>query len=276
MNPDRIYRQYRDDALAKQITAAEYNTFVAMPFRDSFSYRSKKIYEEVIRGAAKHANKLKKTERQFALPMRIDSEPETAVVITEEIVVKILESHLFIGDLTFGNPGVLLEVGVSFGLKPNKQVILIMQGDLKELHFDIRNNTVICYDQPDAIERIANALIAGANAFESDCELYISSITRTLSADAILCLNWYGRMRRDIPGQMTSLHFGTIPNNFDGDQNRFQGATRELLSRYLIWTDYNVGGIPGGDEWGMHATELGWAVIEYLWPVLKRPKQENT
>lgn len=276
MNPERIYRQYRDDALAKQITASEYNTFVAMPFRDRFSYRSKEIYEELIRGAAKQANKLKMTKRQFALPMRIDDEPGTAVVITEEIIVHILESHLFIGDLTLENPGVLLEVGVSLGLKPNKQVILIMQGDLDDLHFDIRNNRVICYDQSNAIEQIADALIAGANAFESDCQRYIESITRTLSPDAILSLNWYGRMRRDNPGQEPSLHVGTIPEYFKGDQDRFREATRELLSKNLIWTDYHVGGIPNGDAWGMHATELGWAVIENLWSDLKRPKQENT
>jgi hypothetical protein len=30
VNPERIFREYRDDALAKQITAKEYSTFVAI------------------------------------------------------------------------------------------------------------------------------------------------------------------------------------------------------------------------------------------------------
>ena len=48
-------------------------------------------------------------------------------MITEEIVVRILESHLFIADLTFENPGVVLETGIAMGLKSNRQVILITQ-----------------------------------------------------------------------------------------------------------------------------------------------------
>lgn len=39
MNPDRVYRQYRDDALADQAAADRYSTFVAMPFDESFRYR---------------------------------------------------------------------------------------------------------------------------------------------------------------------------------------------------------------------------------------------
>jgi hypothetical protein len=105
MNPDRIYRQYRDDALAKQITAAEYSTFVAMPFMDQFSYSATKIYKDVIQGAADRANAIGGTKREFATPRRVDDAPSVAVVITEEIVVQILESHLFLGDLTFENPG---------------------------------------------------------------------------------------------------------------------------------------------------------------------------
>jgi hypothetical protein len=56
MNPDRIYRQYRDDALAGQITASKYTTFVAMPFGEQFSYRSREVYSEVVCKAAERAN----------------------------------------------------------------------------------------------------------------------------------------------------------------------------------------------------------------------------
>src|SRR5262249_30716399 len=122
MNPDRIYQQHRDDALEKQITATEYSTFVAMPFADRFSYKSKEIYTKIIQAAAKRANKLGSAKRRFAKPFRIDDVPGTAGVITEGIIVQILESHLFIGDLTFENTGVLLEAGVALGLKPNMQI----------------------------------------------------------------------------------------------------------------------------------------------------------
>jgi hypothetical protein len=138
MNPDRIYRQYRDEALRQQITAAEYSTFVAMPFADRYSYRSKEIYRNVVQAAADCANRKASTQRKFALPKRVDDGSGTAIVITEEIVVRILESHLFLADLTFENPGVVLETGIAMGLKSNRQIILITQGDLKALHFDLR------------------------------------------------------------------------------------------------------------------------------------------
>ncbi len=93
------------------------------------------------------------TRRQFSPPRRIDDEPGVAGVVTEDIVVRILESHLFLADLTFENPGVLLEVGVALGLKPNNQIILILQGSPSALHFDIRNNRVIRL--PLAVDRFA-------------------------------------------------------------------------------------------------------------------------
>ena len=49
-------------------------------------------------------------------------------------------------------------------------------------------------------------------------------------------------------------------------------ATRELRDKDLLWTDYAVGAVPGGDAFGMHATELGWLVIENMWIDLRHPK----
>ena len=77
MNPDRIYRQYRDDALAKQITASEYTTFVAMPFDERFSYRSRDIYTDAIQAAIKQANQRCVTPRKFAVAKRVDDHPGT-------------------------------------------------------------------------------------------------------------------------------------------------------------------------------------------------------
>jgi len=273
VNPDRIYSQYREDALAKQITSKDYNIFVAMPFQERYSYPSRNIFDNIIKTSVSKANSLLGGGRKFADPIRADDEPGTAGVITEDIIVRILECHVFLADLTFQNPGVLLEVGISFGLKPNKQIILITQDDLNTLHFDIRNNRIIRYDNENSTEQIGEALKSGVEFFEKGIKSYIESVKKTLSPDAILCLNFYGRLRRDNPNQAFSLHLGLADKCFQEPNplGRFNDATRELLLRKLIWTDYSVGAVPGGDAFGMHATELGWVLIENMWNDLNRP-----
>lgn len=273
MNPERIFREYRDDALAKQITAKEYLTFVAMPFKERFSYPSRDIFEKVILAAIKNANNLNKASRPFTVAKRADDEPGNARVITDDIVSRILECHIFLADLTFQNAGVLLEVGVALGLKPNSQIILITQDSLGSLHFDIRNNNVIQYNHPDAVNKIAETLVVAATLFEADTREYIKTLSRSLTSDAILCLNLYGKLRRDNPSSMQSLHDGVANHYFKGEGFliRFQNAARELLQRRLIWTEYSVGAVPGGDAFGMHATDLGWVFIETMWEDLKRP-----
>lgn len=163
------------------------------------------------------------------------------------------------------------------GLKSNRQIILITQGDLRALHFDLRNNNVMTYNHPGSVEQIADALIIAAEAFEADCRLYIESVSRSLSPDATLCLNAYGRLYRD--NSFQSLHRGHakwIFQSHDLAEFRYDYATRELLDRRLIWTDYKVAAVPGGDAYGMHATALGWAFIEHMWRDLRRQSSENT
>ena len=271
MNPDRIYRQYRDDALAKQITASEYTTFVAMPFNDQFSYRSSRVYRKVIQKAAKRANEKGGLPRRFAQPRRADDHAGTARVITEEIIVQILDSHIFLGDLSFENAGVLLETGIALGMKPNPQIILITQGKPSDLHFDIRNNNVIVYNSSECVDSIADALIAAAKAFEDDKEKYITSITNTLSPDAISCLRRYGEIQQS--NKANSLHAGIACNVFpDGrSHERFEAGIRDLLHARLIWTQWLVKAVEGKDAFGMHATDLGWAVITHMWSKFKRP-----
>jgi len=53
-------------------------------------------------------------------------------------------------------------------LKPNDQMILILDGDPRDLHFDIRNNRVLGYD----INKIAEAMLQAALAFEKSRRLY--------------------------------------------------------------------------------------------------------
>ena len=86
-----------------------------------------------------------------------------------------------------------------------------------------------------------------------------------------MALNWYGRIQRD-HGAAASLHEGELGPYFadPNGRTRFNAAVGELRDRDLVWTDYKVGAIPGGDAYGTHATELGWLVIERLWVDLRR------
>lgn len=274
MNPDRIFRECRDDALAKQFEATEYSTFVAMPFGDLFSYRSGEIYRDVIQAAATRANQKRGNGlKKFATPRRVDDGGGTAVVITEDIVMHILESHIYIADLTLANPGVLLETGIAMGYKPNEQIILITQGRLSDLHFDIRNNNVMSYNMPpvQAIEALSDALILAATAFDERCERQIRMVSQSLSSDATRLLNFCGRNG--------SLHRGHIVQIFNASaradvlEMRYEMAMHEVLRKRLMWTDYRVGGVPGDDAYVMRATDLGWAFMVFMWPVLKEYRE---
>jgi hypothetical protein len=48
------------------------------------------------------------------------------------------------------------------------------------------------------------------------------------------------------------------------DRIFFADATRELIQKRLLFTEYQPGAHRGGDAFGMHATEFGWAVIGKL------------
>jgi len=268
MDPYRIYRDQWAKALAMQATATNYTTFVAMPFHEHFSYRSRDILCTVIGAAVDEANHRADLRRRFARPERV--RPRGASVISDEIITGILDSHFFLADLSFENAGVLLETGIALALKPARQIILITQGSHDELHFDVRNNHVICYNPTGALTEIADAFVGAARHFEEQVEHHIGAVKRRLSPDAIVTLNSYGQMHRLHPG--LSLHAGNRGPRFQDADGvaRFDAATRELRDRDLLWTDYAVGAIPGGDAYGMHATELGWAVIENMWPELRR------
>lgn len=274
MNPSRLYEPHREDALAKQIAETKYSIFVAMPFRDTFSYRSQEIYKEIIQKAAEIANARQTARRAFDVPRRVDDAPGQAVVITEEIVIGILESHFFLADVTFQNPGVILETGIALGLKPNRQIILISQGTPEELHFDLRNNSVIFYRDSSAVEKLADAIIAAAAAFEEDADKYVHSVIKGLSETAIQCLLSQGEEMKKETGQR-SLHSGRASEVFkncsSGEASLlFQAATQELIQRKLFemhfYKDKN------GDKRGMYPTKLGSVVIKKWWPEFFKPQ----
>jgi hypothetical protein len=272
MNPYRIYRDEWARALAKQATADSYRSFVAMPFCEYFSYRSREILSDVTGAAVHEANHRRETSRPFAQPERVDV-PGGATVVTDEIVQGIIESHLFIADVTFENAGVLLETGIALGTKPAFQVILITQGSYAHLHFDLRNNRVLSYSPGGNVGPLASALIEAAKYFEAHVDQQVGSIAKRLSPEAIMALNWYGRLQQQHGA--ASLHAGNLGPYFDDadGRTRFDNAVRELRDKDLLWTDYKVGAIQGGDAYGMHATELGWLVIENLWTDLRRNRR---
>jgi hypothetical protein len=269
MNPFGVYRDEWEDALADQATAEEYKMFVAMPFRDQFSYRSNDVFSEVIVAAVAEANRRKAAKRKFACPARVDV-PSGAVVITEEIIRGILRSHFFLADLTFENPGVILETGIALGTKPNRQIIAISQGSLRDLHFDLRNNHVIAYAPMGSVAEIALALIDAAKHFEEQVDHYIAGVQQRIGPDSLALLNWYGIIQRQ--NVNFSLHPGNRGPNIKGADAawRFEAAARELRDKKLLWTDYRAGAVEGGDAFGMHATEFGWAVVQRVWPDLKQ------
>lgn len=275
MNPDLIYHHYRDEALARQFTADAYETFVATPLRERYSYRPDDVYENVILRAVKTANKKASAARTFADPVRIDNESATAAVITEDIILRILEAHFVIADLTFENPGVLLETGMAFGLKPTKQIILLTQGDLDTLHLDIRNNRVINYnDRETTVDAIAGALIAAAEAFEADGKRYVEMIKTRLTPDAIRCLHGYGKKIQEDPAYTLDDADACAYFQDRYGELRFRDAMKELLASRLLATGDMTGGTHAKPT--LRATALGRLVIEGLWPDLRARTDTHT
>jgi hypothetical protein len=270
MNPDRIWRELGSNALARQATASSYGVFVAMPFRNQFSYRSDDVFTDIVAPAVARANTLNPPRQFFSPPLRADRLASSAGEITEEIVEHIVSDHFFIADLTLANHGVLVEVGVALALKPLRQIVLIAQGDLSDLHFDIKDNRVVAYDRGQPVDDIARALIDGAAGFEAALGMRMETIRRSLSPNAVYLLNLYGRFRRDRPG--FSLHAGVSDDpNLSKDpavrELAFNSAVEELLARGLLETDYRVADDgKAEDMYGLHATELGLVFIRQTWP----------
>ena len=270
MNPERLWRELANDALAHQVVADEYGLFVAMPFRDQFSYRADEVFRDVVAAAVEAAN-ANSLPRRFAEPSRVDKMAPNASEITEAIAEGILFSHFFLADLTMANQGVLVELGIALAVKPSRQVILIAQGDLKDLHFDIKDNRVIVYDTAQGISDIARALVEGARGFESAVGERMAAIRRSLSPSAVYLLNLYGRLRQLQPG--LSLHPGAVASDPNLSQDPilrelvFNGAAQELLARGLLELDYAVADDQlTPDRFGLHATRLGLVFIRQTWP----------
>lgn len=234
MNPHKIFQAVNDEALAKQISSEKYETFVAMPFRNQFSYNADQVFQDVICKAVEIANK-ESPKREFAPPLRADRVAPNATEITDDIVEGILNCHFFIADFTLANQGVLVEAGVALALKPARHLIFLIQGDRDSIHFDIKDNRFISYDKKNAIKEIAKALIFAAECFEKAIGEHMKSIRESLSPQAVYLLNLYGRLQ--LKNTDNSLHFGKVQQDANIGNNEgirrlvFDGAIQELLSK---------------------------------------------
>ncbi len=277
MNPEIIYTNFRDEALATMFSSDKYSTFVAMPFRERFSYHPDIILEKVVQKASVKANEIRGDQlKEFLVPQTVAEKPPIANVITEDIVKSILFSHFFIADLTGANGGVLIETGIAMSFKSNTQIILITQDPLDQLHFDIRNNRVISYNPDGKTNEIKDAFLAAAQSFENDRARYVTQVSRSLSTDAIRTLHcyasWY-QNKDSAKGQPGLWYPHRMPGFFKegyGDQalNMFQLTLLELYQKRMLWTDYSTKKDDTGEHhsWAVHVTKLGWLLIKYMWP----------
>jgi len=281
MNPEIIYTNYRDAALAEMFSAEEYETFVAMPFRDQFSYYPQDILTRVISRAVHQANATAETSlKKFGEPKTALNIPATANVITEDIIKKILFSHIFLADLTGGNAGVLLETGIAMAFKPNSQIILITQEPLENLHFDIRNNRVLSYNPDGNVDALRTAFLFATRSFEDDRKEYVTQVIEKMNIDAIRTIHWYASLYQNPDneaGQPGLFAPGNMPPFFEGDYGTSQSlvmfklALQELHDRRMLWTDYRAesDGAVERHTWAAHLTKLGWLVVQNKWPKLK-------
>lgn len=286
MNPEIIYTNYRDQALAEKFSADNYSTFVAMPLADRFSYHPKEILEKVLRKATELANQEKSSDIKTFLPPDTALDiPGTANVITEDIVKKILVSHFFVADLTDGNAGVLIETGIAMAFKPTSQIILLTQHSLSELHFDIKENRAIIYNPDGNVDKIKEAFLAAAKHIEDDRKKYVTQVSEGLTTDAIRTIYHYASLYQNPeiaegqPGLFVRYNEkgeleGNIPSFFKGDYGNdfilmFQLTIQELLKKRMLWTHFNSTRKPEGYDylsWASHLTGLGWLFVKDTWP----------
>ncbi len=292
MNVDQIYQLQRDDAFARQFAATEYSTFVAMPFSNRGGYpeaRIRKLLETVHEQANKLLRPISPTRKrpQFSKLQRVDATTSGAIVITDEIVRQILQCHFFFGDLTGCNFGVVLEAGIALALKPNSRVMLFTQDDTASLHFDLKVTNTNRYDEENLGQKLAQELVKAAGTFENEADKYIRLLSSQLTPDAILALNTYGRLWKDReketdqPAIWEDSAAAYRPERFEGPAGKiaFHNSIRELADHRLFWTQYVPAGSQNGDSYGVHATSLGWRVIEHIWqhdPQMRKPEHAPT
>jgi len=277
MNPGRLYQNMKLDAIAKGLSAEKYTTFLAMPFRNNYGYISESMrsrFSEIVTGIDYRTHGL---EKPFAVPIRVDDNPPSAADVTEQIAELIMNCHFFLGDLSFGNHGVLLETGMAMAVKPPESITLISQGNSDDLHFDITVNRVNFYSTDAELKKnIENSLVAGAKHYEHLYGRQLHLFRGTLTPEAILLLRIYANT--SLQHLEYGIHWGlanedeTWKSNFGDDRAmRYQfyaEAIRELRDKGLIVLDYQPSPTQDGALalYAYHATKLGAEFLRRTWP----------
>ena len=114
-------------------------------------------------------------------------------------------------------------------------------------------------------------MVSVARNFEAEADRYIRFVSRSITPDAHRLLNIYGRIWKGhaLGTPAPSLHESTAahysPDRFAeiSGYAAFHNAVRELLEKRLLWMGYEAS--QGADRYGLHATKLGWKVIEAIW-----------
>ena len=161
-------------------------------------------------------------------------------------------------------------------------MLLFTQDDTASLHFDLKVTNVNRYTEATLAADLAAELVKAADAFENEADRYIGLLSSQLTPDAISALNIYGRLwkdrqrKKDQPSlwEDSAARYSPRFANATGHL-AFHDAVRELSVRRLFWTHYVPNANKGADAYGIHATALGWRVIEHLWnhdPKMRQPK----
>jgi hypothetical protein len=135
------------------------------------------------------------------------------------------------------------------------------------LPFDIKDNAVLRYDTPGAVDRIADALLAAAAAFEREYELHVREVAERLTSDAIFTLRVLADLQRRNPPQ--PIHGDLAGKIFVDDHNarlRYNFVERELLIHRLVRMQHVHNQADNSEIFALHPTALGTRVLDLKWP----------
>ncbi len=282
MNVERIYSLRRDEAFADLFEAERYKTFVAMPFNSRGGYPNERV-RALLKEVHDKANEACGNPR-FAPLYCVNELGNAARNQIDQIVEQILGSHIFLGDLTGNNFGVVIETGLALALKPNDRILLFSQDPIPDLHFDLKPTHVNQYTEGSLVALATEGLLQAAKAFETEADRYIRSITAALSSDAITLMGFFPQLWQQFANTSTNPSLweerAESLEASDPQSRRFHGeighlryiaGVRELLGKRLVWTDYRANAMRLADEgrsadmFGLHPTRLGWTVINVIW-----------
>lgn len=134
-DPFRLFSKFLDSsplAVESERPAAYDSNLISvmMPFTDDPSIDP--VYSALVEGSKRAGKKCKRVDELL-----------TPTDITEDIFKLITSSSSVIADITGLNSNVMFEMGYAIGM--GKQVVLICQGDVPQLPFDVSHRRVFSY-----------------------------------------------------------------------------------------------------------------------------------